>query len=75
MNPLERDDPRLTEYVLDEMSAGNKQPEFLSTHPHPETRMETINDELRKNYASVDGSSGYVRNRERFHREVLNRLN
>ena len=61
--------------VLDELSAGNKQPEFLSTHPHPETRMETINDELRKNYGTVQGDSAPVRNRERFQREVLNRLN
>jgi predicted Zn-dependent protease len=28
--------------ILAEASKGGKQPEFMSSHPHPETRIETI---------------------------------
>ena len=36
--------------VLREASQGNRQPEFLSTHPHPETRLETITNLLAGEY-------------------------
>jgi predicted Zn-dependent protease len=35
--------------VLQEASKGPKQPEFLSSHPHPETRLQTIRNYLEKN--------------------------
>jgi predicted Zn-dependent protease len=35
--------------ILAEASKGGKQPEFLSSHPHPETRIETIKAFLEKN--------------------------
>ncbi len=35
--------------ILSEASKGGKQPEFLSSHPHPETRIETIKGYLEKN--------------------------
>ncbi len=60
--------------VLAELSAGNRQPEFLSTHPHPDTRIETINSELRKKYQETQGNGSFVRNRDRFQREVIARL-
>lgn len=36
--------------ILGEASKGGKQPEFLSTHPHPETRVEVIKQYLAKNF-------------------------
>ncbi|HEV2293581.1 MAG TPA: M48 family metallopeptidase [Tepidisphaeraceae bacterium] len=35
--------------ILGEASKGGKQPEFLSSHPHPETRIATIKGFLQKN--------------------------
>ena len=36
--------------ILKEASSGNRQPEFLATHPLPETRLKDIADQLKKNY-------------------------
>jgi predicted Zn-dependent protease len=36
--------------ILKEASQGNRQPEFLSTHPLPETRLEEIRDILARDY-------------------------
>lgn len=36
--------------VLPEASRGNRQPEFLQSHPHPQTRIETIERYLKQNY-------------------------
>jgi len=35
--------------ILAEASKGGKQPEFMSSHPHPETRIQTIKEFLEKN--------------------------
>jgi predicted Zn-dependent protease len=35
--------------ILAKASQGGKQPEFMSSHPHPETRIETIKSFLEKN--------------------------
>jgi predicted Zn-dependent protease len=35
--------------VLAEAARGSKQPEFLSSHPHPDTRIETIKNFLAQN--------------------------
>jgi len=35
--------------ILDEASKGGKQPEFMSSHPHPQTRIDTIKAFLEKN--------------------------
>jgi predicted Zn-dependent protease len=42
--------------ILKEASSGNRQPEFLATHPLPETRLEAIQQELEKSYP--DGVPG-----------------
>lgn len=36
--------------VLKEAGGGGRQPEFFSTHPNPERRLERIKDAIRKNY-------------------------
>jgi predicted Zn-dependent protease len=36
--------------ILKEASHGNRQPEFLATHPLPETRLEEIKDTLERDY-------------------------
>jgi predicted Zn-dependent protease len=36
--------------VLEEASKGNRQPEFLASHPYPETRYQATQDFLAKNY-------------------------
>lgn len=36
--------------VLKEASEGNRQPEFLLTHPLPETRLQEIQDEIERTY-------------------------
>ncbi len=36
--------------ILKEASEGNRQPEFLATHPLPETRLEAIKQEIQRTY-------------------------
>lgn len=36
--------------ILKEASGGSNQPEFLQTHPLPETRLRDIQDQIKKNY-------------------------
>ncbi|QDV31643.1 TPR repeat-containing protein YfgC precursor [Planctopirus ephydatiae] len=36
--------------ILAEASQGNRQPEFLASHPHPESRIQQIEAWLKKNY-------------------------
>jgi len=36
--------------ILKEASSGNRQPEFLATHPLPETRLEAIQQQIDKSY-------------------------
>jgi predicted Zn-dependent protease len=45
--------------VLKEAAKGNRQPEFLSSHPLPETRIQAIKDYLEKNYP--DGIPGTLK--------------
>ena len=43
--------------ILAEASSGGRQPEFLSTHPHPESRIEQIDGLLSTEYAGITGTS------------------
>lgn len=53
--------------ILQEASGGGARSlEFLSTHPHPETRIETINRLLSRDYAHAAGGQGYRFYTERF---------
>lgn len=57
--------------VLKEASDGAAPPEFLSTHPHPETRIEELTNEIRTSYPS----GGYQRYPSRYQSRLLSRLN
>ena len=36
--------------ILKEATSGSSQPEFLQTHPLPETRLEDIQNQIKRNY-------------------------
>ncbi len=56
--------------ILKQASSGGKDPEFMSTHPHPETRITRLRDELKKSYATVTPrTDNYFE--DRFQRECL----
>ena len=57
--------------------AGGGAPEWLSTHPYPETRIERLSAELQELYPSAQpGADGVFQNyRDRYQQQVLARLN
>jgi predicted Zn-dependent protease len=46
--------------VLRQASQGSAPPEFLSTHPHPETRIETVQALLAGPYAYTQGNPDFT---------------
>jgi len=56
--------------ILAEASQGPRQPELLSTHPHPETRIDAIQKKLNGKYAGFTGQ----RYKSRFRSEFLSRF-
>ena len=56
--------------VLDEAAAGAQPPEFLSTHPHPSTRIETVTGLIEKDYAHTQDNPEYGLYRSRFESEA-----
>lgn len=61
--------------VLDEATSGGGQPpEFLSTHPYPETRIEAIQAALQHEYRQTQGNSAYQRHADRFRRKALSEV-
>jgi predicted Zn-dependent protease len=60
--------------VLAELSSGPRQPEFLSTHPHPESRIEQIERLLASDYAAQRRDPAYVTGADRFRRDFLDPL-
>ncbi len=56
--------------ILGSLSGGSRDPEWLSTHPYPERRIEEIDAMLDGEYAGVTGK----RYQRRFERDVLGRL-
>jgi predicted Zn-dependent protease len=58
-------------HVLAELSGGARQPEFLSTHPHPESRIEQIERLLAREYTRETSDPQYVTGAERFQRDFL----
>ncbi len=52
--------------ILGEASKGSRPPEFLSTHPHSETRVANIQRILKEEYPDYRDTSKYKVNREAF---------
>lgn len=57
--------------ILAEASSGGRQPELLSTHPHPESRIKQIDNLLATKYAGVSGSSKVGLYESRFRQKFL----
>lgn len=53
---------------------GGRQPEFLSTHPYPETRIARIEQALRTEYSDYENLNKYAFHHERFKSYVLDPL-
>ncbi len=62
-------DPKGMRQVLDvlrDASQGSSPPEFLSTHPHPETRLATVNRLLAGEYAYTQNNADYSMHKQSF---------
>ncbi len=53
---------------------GGAAPEFLSTHPYPDTRIKHLNEVIRERYPDYDDPQRYRIYRDRYRRNVLNVL-
>jgi len=60
--------------VLAEASQGPRQPELLSTHPHPESRIEQIQNLLATEYAYTQNNPAFELKTERYQNLFLSRL-
>ncbi len=56
--------------VLRTASEGNSTPEFLSTHPHPETRIKTVKSLLDGPYAYTQNNPDFKQKREEYQRRA-----
>ncbi len=57
-------------HVLADAASGPRPPEFLSTHPYPETRMKTVRALLDGPYQHTQGSPDFRKYRRRYEREA-----
>lgn len=57
--------------VLQRLSGGAKQPEFLSTHPDPGARVQQVEQLLRSEYAFTQGNGQYQDHADRYKRDFL----
>ncbi len=60
--------------ILAREAGGGKQPEFLSTHPHPESRIKQIDQLLAGPYAGMSGSSQFKVGEQEFRTRLLGKL-
>jgi len=65
---------KLVMETLKRASGGSSQPEWLSTHPESDTRIDRINTLLRTEYAYTQNSSEYVMKEQEYQRRMLDRL-
>ena len=61
--------------VLLASSSGNRQPEWLSTHPLPQSRIDRINEYLANEYAGTQDNPSFVTNKAQYKSKMLDRLN
>ena len=57
--------------VLDAAGGGPRGPEFLATHPHPKTRIETVSALLAGPYRYTQGNAQYQKYPDRYRQEAL----
>jgi predicted Zn-dependent protease len=55
-------------------SSGGRPPEWLSTHPFPETRIKRLEELLAEQYANILNNPGLTDNAEVYQRRMLSRL-
>lgn len=60
--------------ILKASSSGNEPPEWMSTHPLPDTRIQRIRAELASTYSGVVRDPRYKKNEAEFRRQFLGRL-
>lgn len=65
---------RVMEVLLEASSGGARQPEWLSTHPYPETRIDRIKRLLAENYPDRASNPDYELYTERYKSRMLDRL-
>jgi len=61
--------------ILQRAMAGGRQPELLSTHPYPETRMERIQNALGSTYKATQGNPQFSLRESEFRSGFLPKLN
>ncbi len=57
--------------VLEAQATGDRQPEWLSTHPYPESRIDAIREYLSSAYANTQNNPAYVMNRAQYEQQML----
>lgn len=60
--------------ILADASGGGRPPEFLSTHPYPESRIERLESIIHEQYPDFENPAKYKFAQDRFEREVLDRF-